>query len=114
MLNKLQLIGRLGQDPEMKTTSSGNTVTNFGVATSEKWKDKNTGEMQEKTEWHRVSVWGKQAENCNQYLTKGSMVFVEGKVSYSKVPDKDGVEHTYTQIEARDVKFLSPKGENNA
>jgi single-strand DNA-binding protein len=87
MLNKVFLMGNLGRDPEVRTTTSGQTVANFTVATSRRWKDRD-GNRQEKTEWHNVVVWGKQAEIARQYLTKGKQVFIEGRLETRSWEDK--------------------------
>ena len=109
MLNKVQLIGNLGQDPEMRETASGQAVGNFSVATSEKV---GKGEdREEKTEWHRVIVWGKTAEVCGQYLTKGSKVYVEGRLQTRDWEDKEGNPKRTTEVVAYKVLFLSGKGE---
>jgi len=105
-LNKVMIIGRLGQDPELKHTPTGTAVCNFSVATSESWNDK-SGQKQEKTEWHRVVVWNKLAELCNQYLNKGKQVFVEGKLQTRSWDDKDGQKKYTTEILASTVQFLS-------
>jgi single-strand DNA-binding protein len=107
MLNKVMIIGNLGQDPELKTIN-GKSVCNFSVATSEKWTDKQ-GQKQEKTEWHRVTVWDKIAENCAKYLAKGKKVYVEGKLQ-TRSWEKDGQKHYATDISANTVQFLSPAG----
>lgn len=104
-LNKCLIIGRLGADPDYKVISDTAQVCNLSVATSEKWKDK-SGEMQERTEWHRVSVWGKAAENCAKYLKKGSQVYVEGSLRTEKY-EKDGQEKYATKLIASQVQFLS-------
>jgi single-strand DNA-binding protein len=103
-INKCIIIGRIGQDPELKHLPTGNAVCNLSVATSEVYKDKN-GERQESTQWHRVQVYGKQAEHCEKYLKKGSQVFIEGKVQYRSY-DKDGVKQYITEIVASTVTFL--------
>lgn len=110
MINRVTLVGNLGSDPELRYTGSGMAVTRLSVATSEKWKDK-SGEIQERTEWHRVVVWDKQAEFCNEYLSKGSRVYVEGRIQYSEYTTDDGQKRTSTDINAREVKFLSEKRE---
>jgi single-strand DNA-binding protein len=107
-LNKVMLIGRLGQDPELKYTPSGAAVCNFSIATSESWTDK-SGQKQEKTEWHRVVVWGKLAELCNQYLGKGRQAFVEGKLQTRSWDDKEGQKRYTTEIMANTVQFLDSK-----
>ena len=95
-VNKVILLGRLGQDPELKYTPTGMAVCNFSLATSEKWKDK-AGQDQERTEWHRVVVWGKIAELCNQYLAKGRQAYLEGSLQTRSWDDKDGNKR-YTTI----------------
>ncbi len=92
MLNQVQIIGHLGRDPEVRYLQNGDAVCNLAIATTEKWKDKNTDEPQEATEWHRVSVFGKLADICGQYLHKGSLVYISGKLKTRKYTDKDGVE----------------------
>jgi len=109
MINKVILIGNLGSDPELKYTGSGVPVCSFNVATSEKWKDKNTGELQQQTEWHRIVVWKQQAEACGEHLKKGASVYIEGKLQYKKWQDKDGNDRITAEIQAREVKFLSNK-----
>ena len=89
MLNKVQLIGRLGQEPETFTTNNGNTIVRLSLATTEKWRDKNTGESQEKTEWHRIVLFGRIAEVAQQYLSKGSLIYLEGKLQTSKYTDNN-------------------------
>lgn len=103
-VNKAIILGRLGQNPELKYTPSGNAVCSFSVATSDAWKDK-SGQKQEKTEWHKVQVWGKLAEICNQYLKKGSEVYLEGKIQTSSW-EKDGIKQYMTQINASVVNFV--------
>lgn len=105
-VNKVILMGRLGQDPELKYTPAGTAVCNFSLATSESWTDKNSGQKQERTEWHRVVVWGKLAELCNQYLAKGRQAFVEGKLVTRQWDDKDGNKRYTTEIESRTVQFI--------
>lgn len=107
MLNKAMIIGNLGQDPEVKELSNGNKMAKFSIATSEKWKDK-AGEQQEKTEWHRVTVFGASAANCAHYLFKGSKVYVEGKIETSQY-EKDGETRYSTGIIAQRVQFLDSK-----
>lgn len=111
MYNKATIVGRLGRDPETRYTQNGTAVTNLAVATSESYKDKE-GAKQEKTEWHRVVVWGKQAENVGQYLSKGRMVLVEGKLQTRSYDDKDGVTRYVTEINAGNVTFLPDGGGN--
>lgn len=104
-VNKVVLVGNLGNSPEVKNTTSGNSVANFSLATSESWNDKN-GNKQEKTEWHRVVVWGKLADLCGKYLTKGRQVYVEGKLQTRQWEDKDGTKRYTTEVVASTVQFL--------
>lgn len=105
-INKVILIGRLGQDPELKYTPSGAAVANFSIATSESWTDK-SGQKQERTEWHRIVVWGKLAELCNQYLAKGRQCFVEGSLQTRSWDDQQSGQKRYmTEINARNIQFL--------
>ena len=106
MINKAILIGNLGRDPEIRYTPSGVAVANFSSATSEKWKDKNTGEMQEQTEWHRIVVFGKLGEICGEYLSKGSKVYIEGRIQTRQWDDRDGNKRYTTEIVAREMKML--------
>lgn len=98
-VNQVNVLGNLGQDPELRHTQGGEAVATMSVATSEQWTDKD-GKKHEETEWHRVVVWGKQAENCSKYLTKGSKVFVQGKLKTRSWEDKDGVKRYTTEIVA--------------
>ncbi len=114
-VNKVIIIGRLGADPEMKAVGQGSTVTRLSVATSENWTDKN-GQKQERTEWHRITVWGKLAEICGKYLSKGRQVYVEGKLQTRSWED-NGVKKYATDIVASTVQFLGSTGadaNNNA
>ena len=97
-VNKVILVGNLGAKPEVKFASNGNAVTNLSIATSESWTDKNTGNKMEKTEWHRVSMFGKLAEIAGQYLDKGSKVYIEGKLQTRKWQDKDGQDRYTTEV----------------
>ncbi|CAC9617203.1 Single-stranded DNA-binding protein [uncultured Gammaproteobacteria bacterium] len=97
-INKVILVGNLGAKPEVKYGTTGNAMTNLSVATSESWTDKNTGQKQEKTEWHRVSLFGKLAEIAGQYLDKGSKVYVEGKLQTRKWQDQSGVDRYSTEV----------------
>ncbi len=108
-INKVIIIGRLGNDPEVRYTPSGSPVAKFSVATSEEWKDKNTGEKKERTEWHRITAWGKLGEICGEYLSKGRQVYVEGRLQTSSYDDKEGVKRYSTEIVASDVQFLGSK-----
>lgn len=103
-INKVIIVGRLGQDPEMKTLAQGSVVTRLNVATSENWIDKN-GQKQERTEWHRISVWGKLAEICGKYLAKGRQVYVEGKLQ-TRSWEENGNKRYATEITAQTVQFL--------
>ena len=97
-INKVILVGNLGAKPEVKYASNGNAISNLSVATSESWTDKSTGQKQERTEWHRVSLFGKLAEIAGQYLDKGSKVYVEGKLQTRKYTDKEGIERWTTDV----------------
>ena len=109
-VNKVILIGNLGRDPELKYTPGGSAVCNFTLATNEKWTDK-SGAKQERTEWHRIVVWGKQAEVCGQYLKKGRQVYVEGSITNRDWNDKEGNKRTTTEIKALRVQMLGARGE---
>jgi single-strand DNA-binding protein len=111
MLNHIQIIGHLGQNPDTKYLPSGDTVCNFSVATTEKWVDKASGEKRDSTEWHRVAVFGRLAEVCGQYLKKGSLVYVSGKLTSQKYTDKDGIERVSYTIRANEMKMLGGKPE---
>jgi single-strand DNA-binding protein len=104
-VNKVILVGRLGQNPEVKYTPSGAAVANFSIATNESWVDK-SGQKQERTEWHRIVVWGKLAELCSQYLTKGRQAYVEGRLQTRQWQDKEGVTKYTTEVQAQTVQFL--------
>lgn len=104
-VNKAIIVGYLGDDPVLRNTDSGNAVCNLSVATTRTWFNKNTEERQQETEWHRVTVWGKQAENCEKYLSKGRQVYVEGRLRTSSY-EKDGQKHWSTEIVATEVQFL--------
>jgi single-strand DNA-binding protein len=105
-INKAILIGRLGADPEVRYTPSGVAVANFNIATSEEWKDKDTGEKKERTEWHRIVVWSKLGELCGEYLSKGRQVYIEGRIQTRSWDDRDGNKRYTTEIVATDVQFL--------
>jgi len=109
-VNKVILIGNLGQDPEVKYMPNGNAVSNITVATSESWKDKNTGEQVDKTEWHRVVFFRRLAEIVGEYLKKGSKVYIEGKLQTRKWQDKDGKDHWTTEIIASEMQMLDSRG----
>lgn len=110
-VNKVILIGHLGRDPEVRAFPSGDQVCNVTLATSEKWKDKQSGEAKEATEWHRVMFGGKLAEIAGQYLRKGSLVYVEGSIKTRRYTDKDGVEKFSTEIRADKMQMLGGKPE---
>jgi len=109
-INKVILVGRLGRDPEVRYTRSGDAVANFSLATSEEWKDKNTGEKQEKTEWHRIVAWRRLGEICGEYLHKGSQVYVEGKLQTRSWEDRDGNTRYTTEIVAQSMQMLDSAG----
>ena len=108
-VNKWIGIGNLGRDPESRYTASGEAICNFSIACSETWKDKQTGERKEMTEWVRISAFGKLAEICSQYLKKGSQVYVEGSLRTRKWTDKDGQERYTTEIRCDDMKMLGSR-----
>ena len=108
-LDKVQLIGNLGADPESRYTSSGDCVATIRLATSEQWKDRTTGDKKEATEWHRVVFYRKLAEIVTQYLKKGVTVYVEGRLKTQKWTDKEGIERYTTQIDATEMKILSKR-----
>lgn len=110
MLNKCSFIGNLGSDPEVKYTPSGVAVANFSIATSETWKDKETGEKVTKTEWVRIVAFGRLGEICGEYLTKGKQVYIEGKLQTRSWEKDDGSKAYMTEIIARDMKMLGQKG----
>ena len=115
MLNQVQIIGHLGRDPEIRYLPSGEAIANFTIATTEKWKDKQTGEQKESTEWHSISTFGRLAEIVGKYLHKGSLVYVSGKLKTRKY-QKDGQDHYATSIQCQELKMLGGKpssGESN-
>ena len=105
-INKAILIGRLGSDPEVRYTPNGVAVANFNIATSEEWKDKDSGEKKERTEWHRIVAWSKLGEICGEYLSKGRQVYIEGRIQTRSWEDRDGNKRYTTEIVATDVQFL--------
>ena len=109
MLNKAILIGNLGADPEIRYTQSGTQVATFRIATTERWKGQD-GQMQESTEWHRIVAYKRLAEICGEYLNKGSKVYIEGKIQTRKWQDQNGNDKYTTEIIAREMKMLSPRG----
>ncbi len=110
-VNKVILVGNLGKDPEIRYTASGSSVANVTVATAESWKDKNTGERVEKTEWHRVVFFSRLAEIVGQYLHKGSQVYIEGRLQTRKWQGQDGNDRYTTEIVANEMQMLGSKGE---
>lgn len=113
-INKVIAIGNLGKDPETRYLPSGAAVCNFSIAVSESWKDKQSGEQKERTEWMNIEVWGKAAEACQQYLSKGSQCYVEGKLQTDKWQDKDGNDRWTTKVRADSVQFLGSKRDGAA
>mgnify|MGYP005736290591 FL=1 len=115
-INKVILVGNLGQDPEVRFTAGGAAVTTLSLATSESWKDKESGQDQEKTEWHRVVLWNRLAENAGEYLKKGSKVYIEGQLQTRKW-EQDGQTRYTTEVIGRDMQFLDsragPSASNN-
>jgi len=109
-INKVILIGNLGADPETRAMPSGTTVANLRVATSESWRDKQTGEQQERTEWHRVALFGRLAEVAGEYLRKGSQVYIEGSLRTRKWQDKQGNDRYSTEIVGNDLQMLGGRG----
>jgi single-strand DNA-binding protein len=109
-INKVILIGNLGQDPETRTTPGGTTVTNIRLATSESWRDKQSGEMKENTEWHTVVMWNKLGEIAAEYLRKGSQVYIEGRLQTRKWQDKQGNDRYTTEIVASEMQMLGGRG----
>ena len=112
-VNKVILIGNLGQKPEMRYTATNSAVANLSIATTESWKDKESGEMRDKTEWHRVVFFGKPAETIERYLDKGSKIYVEGKLQTRKWQDKDGNDRWTTEIVGSQFNFLDSRPSQN-
>ena len=112
-VNKVILVGRLGRDPETRYTGGGQAVANFSIATDETYKDRN-GERQKRTEWHKIVVWGKQAEIAQQYLKKGSLLFVEGRIQSREWQDKEGQKRTSFEIVANNFRMLGGRGDGAA
>lgn len=113
-VNKVILIGNLGADPDTRYSASGTAMCSVSLATSESWKDKQTGEMQDRTEWHRVKFFGKLAEIAGEYLKKGRQVYIEGSIRSSKYTDKDGVERWSTDIIANNMQMLGGRDEGGS
>ena len=113
MINKVTLIGRLGNNPEIKHLESGKSVCNASLATSERYKNSQTGETTETTEWHNLQIWGKGAEIFERYVNKGSLVYVEGSIKTNKWQDQNGNDRYTTNINVKDFKFLDSKQDEN-
>lgn len=113
-INKVILIGRLGKDPELKYTASGTPFCRFSMATDDVWNDKSSGERQEKTEWHNIVAWDRLAEICNQYLTKGRLVYIEGSLQTREWDDQEGNKRRMTEVRARDMVMLGGNTGENA
>lgn len=113
-INKVILVGNLGADPESRAMPSGSSVTNIRVATSESWKDKTTGDQQERTEWHNVAFFGRLAEVAAEYLHKGSQVYIEGKIRTRKWQDRDGKDRWSTEIIANEMQMLGGRAGSGA
>jgi single-strand DNA-binding protein len=113
-INKVILIGNLGADPETRYMPSGSAVTNLRLATSESWKDKTSGEQQERTEWHRVAMFGRLAEIAAEYLRKGSQVYIEGSLRTRKWQDKEGNDRWSTEVVANEMQMLGGRAESSA
>ena len=108
-VNKVILVGNLGRDPEVRYSPNGQAIANVNIATSESWKDKNTGEKQERTEWHRIVFFGRLAEIAGEYLKKGSQIYVEGRLQTRKWQDKDGNDRYTTEVVAGDMQMLGSR-----
>lgn len=113
-VNKVILIGNLGSTPEVRYLNSGDPVANFSIATSESWKDKQTGESQERTEWHRITVYKRLAEIAEQYLSKGSKVYIEGSLRTRKWQDKEGIDRHTTEVIASNMQMLDSRNDRAA
>lgn len=113
-INKVILVGRLGKDPDTKYMPSGDAVTNFSIATSETWKDKQSGEKKEKTEWHNIVAFRRLGEICAEYLRKGSQVYIEGKLQTRKWQDKNGNDRYTTEIVANEMQMLGSRSDSYA
>ena len=109
-INKVILVGRLGRDPEVRYTPNGVPVASFSIATSEGWKDKDTGEKRERTEWHKIEAWRRLAEICGEYLNKGKQVYIEGKLQTDAWEDRDGNKRYTTKIVAQSMQMLDSAG----
>ena len=112
-VNKVLLIGRLGRDPEVRYTPDGTAIANFSIATSEEWKDKKTGEKQQRTEWHRIVAFRRLGEICGEYLSKGKQVYIEGRIQTRDWQDKDGNKRYTTEIVASQMQMLGSRDMND-
>ncbi|MBM7064309.1 single-stranded DNA-binding protein [Neisseria elongata] len=113
-LNKAILIGRLGRDPEVRYMPNGEAVCNFSIATSETWNDRQTGQKTERTEWHNITLYRRTAEVAGQYLKKGSLIYIEGRIQSCKYTGKDGIERTAYEIIGNEMKMLGGKAEGSS
>nr|WP_081295678.1 single-stranded DNA-binding protein [Gilliamella apicola] len=117
-INKVILVGNVGQDPEVRYMQNGNAVANLSIATSESWKDKQTGETRERTEWHKIVIYGKLAEIANEYIKKGSQVYIEGQLQTRKWQDQSGNDHYTTEVVINPIggtlQILGGRDNNNA
>jgi single-strand DNA-binding protein len=113
-VNKVIIVGNLGADPESRYTQNNTAVTNFRVATTDRWRDKASGEMQERTEWHRIVAWGRLGEICSQYLRKGKQVYIEGRLQTRSWDDQDGNKRYSTEIVAQTMQMLGRAGEDGS
>ena len=109
-VNKVILVGNLGADPETRYTAGGSAVTNVRIATTDSWKDRQTGEQQERTEWHRIVFWGRLAEIAAEYLRKGSQIYVEGRIQTRKWQGQDGQDRWTTEIAGNEMQMLGSRG----
>ena len=109
--NKVILVGNLGRDPEMRHTQNGQAVATFSVATSRRWRDRESGEQREQTDWHRIVAWGRLAEICAEYLSKGKQVYIEGRLQTREWEDKDGNKRWTTEVIANDMQMLGRRGD---
>lgn len=110
-MNKIMLIGNLGRDPELNYTPSGTAVTKFTMAVNRRVRDRESGEKRDETTWFNIVAWNQLAETCNQYLHKGSKVYIEGRMTSRKYTDKDGIERTVWDVTANEMEMLDPKGQ---
>ncbi|MDQ6976111.1 MAG: single-stranded DNA-binding protein [Mariprofundaceae bacterium] len=113
MLNKVMLIGNLGADPDTRFTQDQTCICNIRIATTERWKDRATGQMQERTEWHRIDLWGRLGEIANQYLRKGSRVYIEGAIRTDKWTDQNGQDRYTTKVRANEMKMLDRRSDGD-